>query len=329
MKILVIRFSSIGDIVLTSPVTRCLKKQLNAEVHFLTKKAFASIQEASPFIDRVYAIEKSPTEVLKDLKNEQYDHIIDLHHNLRSLRVKLALGKPASSFNKLNKEKWMRVNLGIDMLPRTHIVDRYMETVDHLGVHNDGEGLDYFIPEKDIITPRVLDYTLSERGYIAFVIGATHHTKRLTRKKMLEICNGMAVPTVILGGKQEAEDGEWLEKNAGTHVLNLCGKLNLNQSASMVKYASVVVTHDTGLMHIAAALRKKVVCIWGNTIPEFGMYPYYPDGMKLHTNVQVAGLSCRPCSKIGHEKCPEGHFKCMERQNVDLILSEIQSCLQS
>jgi ADP-heptose:LPS heptosyltransferase len=325
MKILVIRFSSIGDIVLTTPVVRCLKKQLGAEVHFLTKRAFASITESNPYIDKVYCTDKQISDVIPGLRAENYDLVVDLHHNLRTLRVKLALGKPASSFNKINAEKWLKVNWGVNLLPRVHIVDRYLDTVSRLGVHNDGEGLDYFIPDTDLVEPDGLGNT----PYIAFVIGATHNTKRLPREKMLEICNGIEIPVAVLGGKQEAEDGEWLAARSQGTVVNLCGKLNLNQSASVVKQSELVLAHDTGLMHIAAALHKKIVCIWGNTIPAFGMYPYYPEGAGMHTDMEVEGLSCRPCSKIGFEKCPKGHFKCMNMQDVGFILAETKRLLQS
>lgn len=328
MKILVVRFSSIGDIVLTTPVVRCLKKQLGAEVHFLTKSSFTSIPGSNPFIDKVHAFDRDISEVTAALKAESYDFIVDLHHNLRSLRLKLALGKPSASFNKLNTGKWLKVNLGIDRLPPVHIVDRYMDTVSRLGAVNDDAGLDFFIPEKDVVKPAELSPVLS-RPFVALVIGATHSTKRLAREKLLEICRKTEIPVAVLGGKQEAGDGAWLGENAGSHVVNLCGQLNLNQSASVANKSAIVVTHDTGLMHIAAALHKKIICIWGNTIPEFGMYPYYPQGMSLHTNIQVEGLRCRPCSKIGYDTCPKGHFRCMMEQDTDLIVRQILSAVLS
>lgn len=328
MKILVVRFSSIGDVVLTTPVTRCLKKQLGAEVHFLTKSSFSSIPGSSPYIDKVYTFDQKVAEVIPSLKAEDYDLIVDLHHNLRSLQVKLALGKPATSFNKINTEKWLRVNMGIDRLPSVHIVDRYMDTITSLGVTYDGGGLDYFIPPKDIVALATLSPVLLQ-PFVAFVIGATHATKRLSRDKMLEISRKSPIPVAILGGKQEIDEGEWLATNSGNHVINLCGKLNLNQSASIVNQSALVVTHDTGLMHIAAALHKKIVCIWGNTIPEFGMYPFYPAGMNLHRNMEVTGLRCRPCSKIGHTACPRRHFKCMQEQDTDLIVRHISEMSES
>lgn len=326
MKILVLRFSSIGDIVLTTPVVRCLKKQLDAEVHFLTKAAFAPILEANPHVDRVFSFQKEVTEVLPDLKNEGYDWVVDLHHNLRSLRVKLALGRPARSFDKLNFEKWLLVRMGIDWLPNIHIVQRYMATVAHLGVRYDGEGLDFFIPPEEEYPiylpprphkgePRIEEnspfWGQGGEGFIVFVIGATHATKRLPTQKIIEICRDIRQPIVLLGGKSEATAGKEIASEAGPHVLDLCGHLSLNQSASVVKQAAVVVTHDTGLMHIAAAFGKKIVSVWGNTVPKFGMYPFYPDGVDLNQSIDIQGLACRPCSKIGHDRCPRGHFKCM------------------
>ena len=328
MKILIIRFSSIGDIVLTSPVIRCLKKQTGTEIHYLTKKNFEKILISNPYVDKVFSIEKEISEVITDLKSMNYDYVIDLHKNLRSLHVKKALGVKSFSFNKLNIEKWLMVNLKINRLPNTHIVDRNLETVASLGVENDGAGLDYFIPKEDEIDLHEIstkfNFPIAESKYIAFVIGAAHATKRLPVEKIIDICNGLKLPVILIGGKENFENGDIILTKSTGYVLNLCSKLNLNQSASIVKQAQVVITHDTGLMHIAAAFRKKIISIWGNTIPEFGMYPYYPTALKeevfKNNIVEVKGLSCRPCSKIGYNKCPKGHFKCMQMIDTEGII---------
>ncbi|MCE7923222.1 MAG: glycosyltransferase family 9 protein [Haliscomenobacteraceae bacterium CHB4] len=321
VKILLLRFSSIGDIVLTTPVARCLKKQLGAEVHFLTKRAFAPMLLANPHIDRVFSFEKEVTEVLSDLKSERYDWLVDLHHNLRSLHVKLALGRPARSFDKLNVEKWLMVYFKTDRLPDLHIVTRYMATVAHLGVHYDGDGLDYFIPPDEEVQVSDFSDMLTEGNYIAFVLGATHATKRLPVEKAAEICRHLDQPVVLLGGRTEQAAAQAI---VGPNVVNLCGQLSLHQSASFVRQAGKVLTHDTGLMHIAAAFRKKIVSVWGNTIPKFGMYPFYPTGMQRNTSIEVKGLPCRPCSKIGFDRCPKGHFKCMN----DISPAEVVEALK-
>jgi ADP-heptose:LPS heptosyltransferase len=330
-KILVIRFSSIGDIVLTTPVVRCLKNQLGTEVHFLTKKGFEKILLNNPHINRVFSIEKKVSEIIESLKAEHYDCVIDLHKNLRSWQVKNALGVKSYSFDKLNFEKWLMVNFKINRLPHTHIVDRYLDTVNDLGVVNDGQGLDYFIPKEDEVDvvqylkekftrelpPQYFNQKSDNKlPYLAFVIGAAHATKRLPLEKIVEICNGLNLPVLLLGGKEDKANGDAIVMQSTHYVFNFCGMLNLNQSASLVKQANRVITHDTGLMHIAAAFHKDIIAIWGNTIPEFGMTAY-TEGVE---NFEVKGLSCRPCSKIGHQKCPKGHFDCMRKQDSQAII---------
>jgi ADP-heptose:LPS heptosyltransferase len=318
-KILVLRFSSIGDIVLTSPVLRCLKKQIpGAEVHYLTKKMFLPVVEANPNIDKIYSIEKEVAEIANQLKEENYDFVVDLHHNLRTTQVKAALKKPSASFPKLNVEKWLKVNLKVNRLPNIHIVDRYFDAVKPLNVKNDGAGLDYFIPANAEVS--LADLPGSHRnGYIGFVIGAKHFTKQLPLHKIVSLCKKIDSPVVLLGGKEDVEKAKEIEQAVSGKIYNACGKYGINQSASLVKQAKKIITHDTGLMHIAAAFKKDIISVWGNTIPEFGMYPYMP-GKDSHI-VEVKNLSCRPCSKIGYKACPKKHFKCMEDINEEEIIS--------
>jgi len=329
MKFLIVRFSSIGDIVLTSPVVRCLKQQVkDAEVHFLTKKSFAAVIQHNTFIDKKIYLEEELDELIPQLKNEKYDYVIDLHHNLRTLKLKRALGVKSFSFNKLNIEKWLMVNLKMNRLPDKHIVDRYMETVKSFGVVNDGKGLDYFITQEDGKAIERIP-KIFQPGYIAFVIGAKHNTKKLPFEKIVSIIGKIHKPVLLMGGKEDFDEAEKIlmavenhSQNQKPETYNACGKFSLNESAALVKHAEKVITHDTGLMHIAAAFKKEIISVWGNTIPEFGMYPYYGDFEKRNSKFEVLGLSCRPCSKIGFEKCPKGHFKCMKLQDENGIAVE-------
>ncbi len=336
MKVLIIRFSSIGDIILTTPVIRAAKKQLGAEVHFLTKTRFSSVLQANPYIDQLHLIDKKVGQVLPQLKKEAFDLVVDLHKNLRSFQVKRGLGVKSVAFDKINLEKWLLVNFKINRLPDKHIVDRNLATLAHLGVKNDGEGLDYCIPNESKIDipvffsrfPTIKPYLNIQEGkeipYIAFVIGAAHATKRLPADKIISICQRIDQPVILLGGPEDAEKGAHIAKKGGAHIINACGLLKLNESASVVRQAEKVITHDTGLMHMAAAFRKEIISIWGNTVPEFGMYPYYPSGMDKNHTVEVKGLSCRPCSKIGYQKCPKGHFKCMQNMDEGQVLAYLE-----
>lgn len=322
-KILLIRFSSIGDIVLTSPVIRCLKQQIPCELHFLTKYQYAAILTPNPYLEKVYTIQHKVGEVIADLKKERYDYIIDLHKNIRSQQVKLALPAKSFSFDKLNFEKWLITNFKINKLPAIHIVDRYLATTESLGIKNDGLGLDYFIPTNETINPSDIDDRLQKHQYILFAIGATHATKRLPLPKLVEICKKIARPIVLIGGNTEQKVGQLLKKQCPQHIINTCGQLSLHQSASLVAQARIVLTHDTGMMHIAAAFHKPIISIWGNTIPAFGMYPYYGNHPDKNTTIEVKDLSCRPCSKIGFEKCPKGHHNCMNFVGINKIVTAV------
>lgn len=330
MKVLIVRFSSIGDIVLTSPVVRAVKQQLGAEVHYLCKKAFRSIVDANPYIDKVFAIEREVGEVKAELQAEGYDAVLDLHNNLRSRQVRWALSAKAYTFDKLNLEKWLMVNFKLDRLPDTHIVHRYMAAAEALGARYDGQGLDYFIPEEDevsvgaLLSTNVMAAVPKRPDYIAMAIGAAHATKRLPTDKLIALCQGLKLPVLLLGGPAEAEEGQAIADAADGQAINTCGRLNLHQSASVVKQASKVIAHDTGLMHIAAAFGKDLISVWGNTIPAFGMYPFYAQDVQGNTTVEVEGLNCRPCSKIGYAACPKGHFKCMN----DIPLARIWEAAQ-
>lgn len=318
-KILIIRFSSIGDIVLTTPVIRCLKEQKpETEIHYLTKNSFKSILENNPYLSKVHTIEKDIKEIVAVLKEENFDFIIDLHHNIRSLQIKKALGVRTSTFKKLNFKKWLLVNFKINILPNIHVVDRYIQALSPLGIKNDLKGLDFFIPLKDEINITSLPLT-HQHGYIGFVIGAKHFTKQLPIEKIISICKKINSPIILLGGKEDMNRAEQIEKAVGANIYNACGQYNLNQSASLIKQASKIISHDTGLMHIAAAFKKNIISVWGNTVPAFGFSPYMAD--KESKIIEVLNLSCRPCSKIGYNKCPKGHFKCMNDINEDDIVS--------
>ncbi|MGF2411422.1 MAG: glycosyltransferase family 9 protein [Ferruginibacter sp.] len=202
-------------------------------------------------------------------------------------------------------------------------MDRNLETVASLGIVNDGLGLDYFIPEKDTITQKDLPAS-HMLGYIAVVIGAALATKKLPLHKLKELCTAIKHPIILLGDKGDQEEGQAIAASDDIKIYNACGKFNLNESADLLRGAKLVITHDTGLMHIAAALQKPVISIWGNTVPAFGMYPYYGKLSAQHFDVvEINKLWCRPCSKIGYKKCPKGHFKCMELIAVNDIVNMV------
>lgn len=324
MKILVIRFSSIGDVVLTTPVVRCLKQQIpNTEVHFITKKSFQPILQDNPYIDKLITIQSSIKEVVSKLKKEKYDWVIDLHKNVRTLSLKQKLGVPSRSFPKMNLEKWMLVKFKIDRMPKLHIVDRYFETVKHLGVKNDLQSCDFFISEDAHVQ---IEKTFGfPSSYITIAIGAQFATKRMNFEKLSEIIAPLKETIILVGGSMDHELAQRLIQHFPSKVIkNACGDFSLQQSASIIKQSQLIITNDTGLMHIASCYQIPTISVWGNTVPALGMYPYFPQKAELYSIHEVEGLNCRPCSKIGFQKCPKGHFNCMNRLDVGKIVLDVE-----
>jgi ADP-heptose:LPS heptosyltransferase len=324
VKILVIRFSSIGDVVLTTPIVRALKQQVPAaEIHFITKKSFKDVLENNPNIDKLYTIEKSISEVLSQLKNEKYDYIIDLHKNTRTLSLKLKLRRPSFTFPKLNFEKWLLVNSKRKAMPNNHVVDRYFKAVEKLGVQNDGKPCDFFIHPSDELEMSA-NFRLQSKDYISIAIGAQFATKRIPLKKLQEIITLLNQPIILIGGPTDKEFADQIillfpDKN----IQSACGKYTLAQSASIVKQSAVLLTNDTGMMHIASCFEVPTVSVWGNTVPELGMYPYFPLHKELYSIHEVSDLKCRPCSKIGFQECPKKHFNCMNLQDSEVIAKDL------
>jgi len=319
-KVLIVRFSSIGDIVLTTPVIRVVKTQFNhgdVEVHYLTKSIYEQLLAANPYLSKIHTIHQHVGEVSGLLRQQRYDYVIDLHNNLRSFQVKTALGRPSRSLNKLDMRRLLYIRFKINLMPNSHIVDRYLDVVKPLGVSNDMRGLDYFLRAQDEIdSPGI---PLSHRGdYIAIVIGGKHAGKCYPVQQLVRVCRQLQLPVILLGGSCDWERGEAIVEQVGDKVFNACGRYSLNQSAALVRDAQLVISNDTGLMHIATAFKKKIISLWGATVPEFGMYPYLPGEGSL---ILEADSRQRPYSKHGGKalfKSPYASWSGLEPEKIIL-----------
>ena len=303
-KVLIIRFSSIGDIILTTPVLRCIKQQLGVEVHYLTKKSFSGLLQHNPNVDALHCIDKEiGVDLIEKLKAEQFDFLVDLHGNWRSLRIKKALGVPSKTFAKLNLQKWLLIHLGIDLMPRQHVADRYLDTLAHLGVSNDHIGLDYFMaPETSV------DVDLN-KPFIAWSIGGSFTPKKLDVAQVADVCNKMDEPVYLLGGSEEVEEAEAIIEVCGqANIKSFCGKLSLDQTALLIKKSRVLLSNDSGLMHIGAAFKKTIISFWGCTKPSLGFAPYAAasDSVEILSNI-----SKKPCSKHG-KSCKHKNNGCIK-----------------
>jgi len=307
LKILVIRLSSMGDIIYTTPVVRCLKTQLpGAEIHFLTKPLFKYIYEGNPFLDKLLLLQENLNDTIREIKAEKYDYLIDLHNNLRTSIIKFKTGIPASTLIKHPIKKWLYLKLRWNLLPQKHIVEQYLNTVKFLGVQNDGLPINYYVKQHYHLSD--LLPVSHQSSFVVFIIGATHFTKRLPNEKIISICRKIKQPVVLLGGKDVQANGDEITSFTGENIYNACGKISLDQSVFILTKAQKVIGFDTGLTHIAEAFDIPIASVWGSTTPELvGAWPY----QTKNTEVVGVDLYCRPCSKYGLEKCPLGHFKCM------------------
>ncbi len=323
LKILVIRLSSMGDIIYTTPVVRCLKMQLpDAEIHFLTKPLFNYIYEGNPYLDKLLLLQENLNDTIREIKAEKYDYLIDLHNNLRTSIIKFKTGIPASTLIKHPVKKWLYLKFRWKLLPQKHIVEQYLETVKFLGVKNDGLPINYYVKQPYQL-PDLLPVS-HQNNFVAFIIGATHFTKRMPNEKIIDICKKINQPVVLLGGKDVQANGDKIASFTGEKTYNACGKTSLDQSVFILTKARKVIGFDTGLTHIAEAFDIPIASVWGSTVPELvGVWPY----QTKRAEVIGIDLHCRPCSKYGLEKCPLGHFKCMNDIPDEKLIDFVNSSL--
>jgi ADP-heptose:LPS heptosyltransferase len=326
MRLLFIRFSSIGDIVFTTPAIRCAKLQIpNAEIHFLTKASMKSVTEANPYIDQFYYFDNNLSALVDQFKEIEFDYIIDLHSNFRTFKIKKALGVPALTYKKLSIQKFLLTKWHLNCMPHRHIADRCLDTLKPLGVVNDGKGLDHFVPNTVTLSAKDIP-TAHQAGYVAFVIGASYATKKLPLEQLQQLCHLIQYPIILIGGKEDAAIGEQVASVNPIKIYNACGKFNLHESALLVQQSKTVLSHDTGFLYVACAYHKKTIAIWGATSPALDVEPYYPQDLALqdmYTNAIVPHLPCQPCSNYGTHICPQGHFACMRKQNLKGIAQKV------
>lgn len=326
VKFLILRFTSIESILLSTPLIRCLKKQVEgAEIHYVVRKAYALLLEGNPYLHKVHILEDSYGNLVKRLKEERFDYIIDLQRDLMSAMIKTRLGRISFDVQKIDLRKWIMVNFKRDLLGDRQWAERCLDAVSLFDVVNDNKGLDFFLPDHEHVDLKRFPQEF-RNGYIAFVIEARYQTRKLPADMIARICSMISYPVILIGGPEEAPQGEVICNESGTLVWNGCGKYTFRQSASLINQARMVITHDTGLMQVAAAFRQRIISIWGNTLPAFGLAPYMPH--KHSRMFEVKELRCRPCSVKGYSTCPKRHFQCMRNIDLTELVLYVQGILE-
>ena len=314
LKILIIRFSSIGDIILTTPIIRAIKKQTNAEIHYLTKAEYISVLISNPYIDQFYT-DKINQKLFNNLKANKYDYILDLHNNLRSLWVRLNLRVRSFVVEKETLRRLLFIYLGINTI-KYNIVQRYFKTIESLNIISDQQGLDYFIKDDYEI-----DYDVNQR-YISWCIGGSYEQKRLSAEQIIEVCKKLKAPIVLLGGKGDFEMAlKIMDACKKENLYNFCGKLTLDESAYMIKKSQLLLTNDTSLMHIGSAFKIPLISFWGCTKPALGFKPYLANKKSIEL---ISDKSQKPCSKHG-SVCRYDSIGCVKSIETNNILNAIQS----
>ncbi len=332
-KILIIRLSSIGDILLATPFIRQTRIAFpEATIDFVIKQRFIDLIRFNPHLNHIYSVVESEglrglQAIRKEIKKRQYDYIFDLHNNMRSRFLTAGVGANKA---RIRKDKWKRallvytkINLYKKIIP---IPERYLQVGQIAGIKDDNNGLEIFWKNHiEEVLFEILGKRLLSQPFIAMAPGAGFKTKRWPLEYFAELIRMLAkdhnMPVILLGGKEDAAYFEPLESLP--QVINLAGKLTLLESAIVISKALFLVSNDTGMMHAATAVKTPVLAIFGSSVQEFGFFPYRSE----HQVVQREGLWCRPCSHIGRNRCPLGTFKCMKDIKPEMVYTRLKKWL--
>ncbi|MCS6790822.1 MAG: glycosyltransferase family 9 protein [Bacteroidia bacterium] len=320
MRFLLIRLSSIGDIVLTTPLIRALAERFpTAEIHYLTRKQYKPLVEHHPLLHGIHTWPPSEWIV-----QTNWDGVIDLQKNLRTLPLRWLLkAKHFTTFPKENWRKWWMVRLK-KRISIPHVVVRYAQALRPWGIEPEGIGpLEVFVPpeiEKEVQEELHVKGGTHAR-WLAVGLGASYVTKKWVVGYFQQLLTQLEMPVILLGGLSEAEEAQTIAQNLKAPTVIGAGRYSLLHTAAALRQAAWVLSHDTGIAHLAAAADKPVAVLWGNTIPEFGMTPWKVP----QCHIEVPSLPCRPCSKLGFSRCPQGHHDCMRALTPDFVEAKLRS----
>ncbi|MEW6508729.1 MAG: lipopolysaccharide heptosyltransferase II [Bacteroidota bacterium] len=320
-RILIIRLSSLGDVLLTTPVIRALKKQFpGAVIDFLVKEEYSNAVKFNPNINVVYALSRSEKIkfLLKILKRNNYNFVVDLQNNIRSRIIAGYLNIITYSFKKPTWNKYLLVKFKINRYKEIKsITQMYCESVP--GLKLDKLGLELYTPQ---ITDSAL---LHDKNYIGFCPGSKHFTKRWPAEYFIELGENLinnGYKLVLFGGAEDKQVCDFISCRVKGSI-NLCSSNDIFKTAADIKRCKVVVCNDSGLMHVAASAGVPVVALFGSSVKEFGFSPYGIPNIILENK----SLSCRPCSHIGMDNCAKKHFKCMKEITPQIVYNNLTQFL--
>ncbi len=343
-KILIIRFSSIGDVVLTTPLLRVLHTTFQfSMIDFVVKKEYAELVRNEKNLNRIYEFDPKSGfsgmhKLRKQLQSEQYDLIVDIHNSLRSRYLRWMLGSgDVVVVSKRIFARTMLVRFKKNFYGNiVSVADRYIEPLQKYGIQNDGEGLELYISVGIRAQAFAKMNKLGIHLYgmmIGFCPSAKHATKCWPQERFAELgirlANKYGAKILLFGAAADKDRCAAIanainDRSRNGKAVDLSGELSLLESAIAMEACNLVVTNDSGLMHVASAMKKKVIAIFGPTVREFGFFPVGKEQIVLERN----GLYCRPCTHIGGKICPEKHFRCMNEIHVDEVAEAVNQILR-
>jgi len=324
LRVLCVRFSSIGDVLLTTPLVRALhRRHPDAELYFVTKRAMAPLVVENPYLDRVIELEPKEriTDLARRLRALRPTHGLDLHGSLRSAALRLLVPCQWGRYSKRRLARTALIAAKINMYGKhVPVPERYFEAARALDAHPDGGPPEFFLAPaaRERVARWLTERGLDRQPFAALAPGAAHATKRWPIRHwtaLAEQLRTMGYGLVAVGGPGDRE----LAAQVGPAVHNAAEEFTLQETGACLARATVLVSGDTGVMHMATGVGTRVVALFGPTVELFGFFPY-----ASRAEVLERDLGCRPCSAMGTERCPLGHHRCLEELFPDQVAAAVQ-----
>lgn len=341
---LIIRFSSVGDIILTSPLIRTLRtRNPHCRIDFLVKEDHADLVRYNPHLSRTLLLPKGSglaelRRIRTQVREARYDLILDMHDNLRSRF--LTFGRsPVLRYRKRRLARFVLIHAHHDIYRfaggAVPMHQRYIEPLAPYGIADDGAGPDVFLTTEIAASASAI---LASAGLppaqqaVGVCPSARHATKMWDAERFASAAAALAqeraLPVILFGSQNETTRCEQIAERIHAHtpsalVINTAGRCTLLETAAAMDRCAVVLTNDTGLMHLAASRKRPLVAVFGPTVRQFG---FFPQGTP-NVVVEQPGLACRPCTGIGRASCPKKHFRCMSDIATPRVVEAARSLL--
>jgi heptosyltransferase-2 len=338
-KILIIRFSSMGDVILTSPLTELTKKIFpNAKIDFCVKRKYSYFVKSNKTINNVIIADdelkySSLKKLIKQIKQTKYDLIIDAQNNLKSFYIRLLIQGNKLVFNKHSFKKLLLVKFKINLLRNSKpIINRYKSILKDYALRNEIDATELPSVFLNKESEQKIENFLNEISIpkdskkICIPIVSGHFTKTYPKEYYAELINKFSANTVffLIGIERDKNTADYIIENVNKgNAYNLCGSLASEDLVSLLNRCDIIIGGDTGPIHIAESLNKPLIMLAGSSVKEFGFYPQNNKAIVIENN----NIKCRPCSHIGKSKCPKGHFKCMKDLYPETVWEKIKTLL--